>query len=97
MTYNQIKNLFIPPAKRTAQAVHKWVQKMPDLSLIGFVLHISWALLTYDLTKIFALYALQLMTYSLLLAALLVLLSAYNVYTHREALAKQMVVLLAAL
>ena len=97
MTYNQIKNLFIPPAKRTAQAVHKWVQKMPDLPLIGIVLHVGWAALTYDLTKIFAIYAVQLMTYSLLLAALLVLLSAYHIYTQREALAKSMVVLLAAL
>lgn len=97
MTYNQIKNLFVPPAKRTAQMIHQWVQKMPDLPLVGAVLHISWAVLTYDLTKNFALYAFQMMTYSLVLAILLVLLSAYTVYCSREALAKSMVVLLASL
>jgi len=97
VTYNQIKNLFVPPAKRTAQMVHKWVKKMPDLPLIGLMLNVSWAVLTYDLTKNFALYAFQLMTYALVLSILLVLLSAYTVYANREALAKSMVVLLASI
>ncbi|MBL8227632.1 MAG: hypothetical protein JNL98_04120 [Bryobacterales bacterium] len=101
MTYNQIKNLIVPPAKRTAQTVHKWVQKLPNLALAGAILQIGWAILTYDLTRILVLGMFcpigVLVSYGILLAALLVLLAAYNIYANREALAKAMVVLLAEL
>jgi hypothetical protein len=100
VTYNQIKNLMVPPAKRTAQTVAKWVQKMPDLPLVGAILHISWAMLKLDLTHILVLGMFcpgGLMTYAVLMAALLVLLAAYQVYQSRELLAKSMVVLLASL
>jgi hypothetical protein len=33
MTYEQIKNKTVPPAKRTAQAVQKWLARLPEIPL----------------------------------------------------------------
>jgi len=101
MTYTQIKNLLVPPAKRTAATVTKWVAKMPSLPWWPkLVAEIGLLVLKQNLVAILVagLFMPTIpITFAVLAAGLLVFLSAYTIYESREAIAKSMVVLLAAL
>lgn len=101
MTYTQIKNLLVPPAKRTASMAQKWVSKMPSLpAWPKIVAQIGIALLTSNITAILVsgLFMPTIpVTWAILVSGLMVFLAAYHVYENRESIAKAMVMLLANL
>jgi hypothetical protein len=101
MTYNQIKSLIVPGSKRTAKTVQKWVAKMPAVPIVAVIaLQLGVAVLTLNLTQILIMGLFcppGLLTYAVLMAAIMVMLAALQVYNDREKIAKAMVVLLEAL
>lgn len=101
MTYTQIKNLLIPPAKRTAVTVQKLIAKMPNLPVWPKLMaQIGLAVLTTNLTAIIVMGVLMppgVASWAALVAALMVFLSAYQLYESREAIAKAIVMILYAL
>ncbi len=101
MSYTQIKNLLVPPAKRTASMAQKWLAKLPSLPVWPQLLaKIGLALLLSNLTAILltGLFMPPIpMTYGLLVAAIVLFLSAYTLYESRESIARALVMVLAAL
>ncbi len=101
MTYNQIKHLLVPPAKRTAQTVQKWVAKMPQLPQWPYLAgKITLALLTSQLTFLLIAGIVHPgipLSYGVLYASIMVMLAAYEVYQGKDAIAKAMVLILASL
>ncbi len=100
-SYSQIKNLLVPPAKRTASMAQKWLAKLPSLPVWPqLVAKIGLALLLNSLTGILVtgLFMPTIpITYGLLVAGIVVFLSAYTLYEDREKIAKTLVMVLAAL
>jgi len=101
MTYSQIKNLLIPPAKRTAVTVQKWVAKLPNLPQWPYLAgKITLAILTMNLTAILisGLFCPGIpFSYGALYVGICLFLAAYDVYQGKDALAKAMVVILSSL
>lgn len=101
MTYNQIKNVAIPPAKRTAKTVQKWVAKLPSLPVWPYVAAvITKEAILANLTAILVtglFCPLIPITYGALMAGILVFLSAYTLYESRNLLAEAIVMILASL
>ncbi len=101
MTYNQIKHLLVPPAKRTALAVQKLMVKLPGLPVWPkLVAQVGLAVFTTNLTSIIVLGLFcppGVMTWAAVVGGIMIFLAAHQVYESREAIAKAIVMLLYAL